>query len=402
MKVVTPADKEEADTVWSLDMMKQLGVSQHNMCSCSVTSWGDLLFVNTSNGVHDDHKTIPAPEAPSFLCMNKHTGEIYWSDNRPGGNILHGQWSSPAVAIIEGVPQVIFGGGDGWVYGFKADQRQGWQGGAAVEVRHQREGRACSNWAARGTKNDIIATPVVYDDKVYFATGQDPEHGEGKGIFWCIDPTKRGDLSESLAVKRGRPDKPIPPNACNRSMEEDGERVDSQSELRRGVEAHRRRLEQAMARSMISWRRFHRGIGTAAIKDDLFFVADFAGMFLCIDAQTGKVHWGHDMLAASWGSALIAGDKVFAGDEDGDIAIFNHSADPKKAMIEIEGEEKPYPINAKRPDPESNPEVTNMANSVHSSPIIANGVLWIANRDHLFAIELGAKPITENAVSAAK
>jgi len=30
----------EADAVWYLDMMRELGISQHNMCSCSVTSAG--------------------------------------------------------------------------------------------------------------------------------------------------------------------------------------------------------------------------------------------------------------------------------------------------------------------------------------------------------------------------
>lgn len=31
-------DETEADVVWELDMMKELSVSQHNMCSCSITS----------------------------------------------------------------------------------------------------------------------------------------------------------------------------------------------------------------------------------------------------------------------------------------------------------------------------------------------------------------------------
>ena len=31
--------ENEADVVWVLNMMKELGVSQHNMCSCSVTSF---------------------------------------------------------------------------------------------------------------------------------------------------------------------------------------------------------------------------------------------------------------------------------------------------------------------------------------------------------------------------
>ncbi len=52
-----------------------------------------------------------------------------------------------------------------------------------------------------GTRNNIIATPVIYDGLVYVAVGQDPEHGEGIGHLWCIDPTKRGDVSPTLAVQ---------------------------------------------------------------------------------------------------------------------------------------------------------------------------------------------------------
>jgi outer membrane protein assembly factor BamB len=111
--------------------------------------------------------------------------------------------------------------------------------------------------------------------------------------------------------------------------------------------------------------KFHRGIGTCAIKDNLLFVADFSGLFFCIDAQTGKIHWAHDMLAASWGSPLIADGKVMIGDEDGDIVVFECKAEQHEPLTEI-----------------------NMKNSVYSSPIIANDTLYIANRDHLFAIAI--------------
>ena len=47
----------------------------------------------------------------------------------------------------------------------------------------------------------------------------------------------------------------------------------------------------------------HRTVGTAAIKNDLLFIADFSGMLHCLDAKTGKPHWAYDMLAACWGSA---------------------------------------------------------------------------------------------------
>ena len=68
-------DKDEADVIWSLDMMKELGVSQHNMADCSVTAAGDMLFVCTSNGVDVEHNYIPMPQAPSFFAMDKNTQE---------------------------------------------------------------------------------------------------------------------------------------------------------------------------------------------------------------------------------------------------------------------------------------------------------------------------------------
>ena len=108
----------EADVIWKLNMMNQLKVSQHNMCSCSVTVVGDYLFVNTGNGVDEGHIALPQVKAPSFLCLNKHDGKVLWTDNSPGGNVLHGQWSSPGYGVFAGQAQVLFAGGDGWLYSF--------------------------------------------------------------------------------------------------------------------------------------------------------------------------------------------------------------------------------------------------------------------------------------------
>ena len=65
-KLLNTDDKDEADVIWRLNMMKELGVSQHNMCSCSVTAAGDMLFVNTSNGVDEGHVNLPAPALPAL------------------------------------------------------------------------------------------------------------------------------------------------------------------------------------------------------------------------------------------------------------------------------------------------------------------------------------------------
>ncbi len=362
-------NKNEADVVWVFDMMKELGISQHNMCSCSVTAAGDLLFVNTSNGVDESHINIPAPKAPSFICLDKNTGELIWADNSPGLNILHGQWSSPTYAVIDGVPQIMFAAGDGWLYSFLAT-RDNIDGRPILLWKFDCNPKT-SKWilGGRGTRNNLIGTPVVYKNRVYIAVGQDPEHGEGEGHLWCIDPTKRGDVSPQLVFNSASPDKPIPHKRIQACEPEKGDfvRDNPNSAAIWHYTVADRDLdgdgEIGFAETM------HRSCGTVAIKDDLLFIADFSGLFHCLDANTGKVYWTYDMLAASWSSPLIADGKVYIGDEDGDVAVFRLSADPKVAM----------------PDGQPLAEI-NMGNSVYTTPIVAGGVLYISNKTHLFAI----------------
>ena len=68
------------------------------------------------------------------------------------------------------------------------------------------------------------------------------------------------------------------------------------------------------------------------------------------------------MLSAVWGSPLVADGKVYLGDEDGDIAILQSGPKLKK-IAKI-----------------------NMGSSVYSTPVPANGVLFIMNRSELYAI----------------
>ena len=73
------------------------------------------------------------------------------------------------------------------------------------------------------------------------------------------------------------------------------------------------------------------------------------------------------MFAASWASPLIVEDKVYLGDEDGDITVFRLSKEQ-----EILGE-------------------VNMGSSVYTTPVVANDTLFIANRNRVFAIREGAQ-----------
>lgn len=361
-------DKRDADVIWIYNMMgPQMGVSQHNMCSCSVTSYGDLLFVNTSNGLDESHYNLPAPDAPSFICMNKNTGEVLWTDKSPGKNILHGQWSSPAVGVFEGVPQVLFAGGDGILYSFRADGGKDGKG----ELLWQFDcNPKTSKWilGGEGTRNNLIATPVAYDGLVYIAVGQDPEHGEGEGHFWCIDPNKRGDISPTLAVKIDDDGKrtPIPHRRIQAVEPENGEvEIDNPNS---GVIWHYSMFDNNGDDEIDFEEEMHRSIGTCAIKDNVLYVADFSGLVHCLDAKGTEdgqpiVHFTYDMLAQSWGSPLIADGHVFIGDEDGDVAIFEFGADNAEPIDEI-----------------------NMGSSVYSTPVGANDTIFISTKDKLFSI----------------
>jgi outer membrane protein assembly factor BamB len=359
-------EDKEADVIWVLDMMKQLGVQQHNMSNCSITATGDVLFVNTSNGVDEAHINLPAPYAPTFIAVDKNTGQVLWTDNSPGPNVLHGQWSSPTYAVINGQPQAILGCGDGWVYSF--DPRTVTGGKPTLLWKFDCNPKKAKYTLDRADRNHIIATPVVYKGLVYVAVGEDPEHGEGSGHLWCIDPTKRGDVSSELVFNKADPTKPIAHKRNQAAVEADGDftRANPNSACVWHYEGQdlngngKLEPEETM----------HRTCGTVAIKDDILVVGDFCGIIHCLDAKTGKCHWTHDMLAASWASPLITDGKVYLGNEDGSMLVFKLS--PTKQLISK--------------DADGNPGGIDMGSSIYSTPIVANGVLYISTRNLLFAI----------------
>lgn len=353
-------EEKEADIVWVLDMMKDLFTQQHNMCSCSITGAGDVLFVNTSNGVDAAHINVPAPSAASFIAVDKRTGKVLWTDNSPGSNILHGQWSSPTYAVLDGQPQVLFGAGDGWVYSF--DPQGDGHGKSKLLWKFDCNPKTSKYvLGSKADRNHIIGTPVVYQGLVYIAVGEDPEHGEGVGHLWCIDPKKRGDVSPDLVFNSKDPTKPIAHKRNQACVEADGDftraNPNSASVWHYAGEDLNHDGKLAFEETM------HRTCGTATIKDDILMIADFSGLVHCLDAKTGKCYWTHDLLSACWSSPLIADGKVYIGNEDGKVTVFKFGK-TKEILSEID-----------------------MGSSVYSTPIVANGVLYVSTKNQLFAIQ---------------
>ena len=293
----------DVDIIWRYDMMEELGVLQHNMANSSPAMFENLIFVSTSNGQDESHVNIPSPKAPAIIAVDKNTGKLVWEDNSVGEKILHGQWSSPAVGKVGDVVQVVIGQGDGWVRGYEAKTgKKLWEFDMNPKD---------SVWPK--TRNEVISTPVIYENVVYIANGQDPEHGEGVGHLYAIDPTKRGDITTTGRIWQ--------------------------------------------------YDKIRRSISTGSVFNGILFYSDFSGFLHALDAKTGKPFWTHDMFAAIWGSPMVIDGKVYLGDEDGDVAVL--AADRTLKVI----------------------AESNMSSSVYSTPVPANGVLFVVNRNQLFALK---------------
>src|SRR5207245_1744166 len=101
-----------------------------------------------------------------FLALDKNTGKVVWQSNLPGDKIIEGQWSNPALARVNGKDQVIFPGGDAFLYGLDvATGKLIWK----FNCQPQRPVPPDDKVA-----NYMIATPVVQDGKVYIGLGVYP------------------------------------------------------------------------------------------------------------------------------------------------------------------------------------------------------------------------------------
>ena len=335
-------DPEDADIVWKLDMIGDLDVFPHNLATSSPLILGDNVYVVTSNGVDEAHLEIPSPRAPSFLCVNKTTGEIVWEDNSPFDKILHGQWSSPSVGEVNGQKQIYFPGGDGWLYAF--DPAGDGDGGGKVLWKFDCNPKD-SSWelGGRGTRNNIIATPCFAENSVVIAVGQDPEHGEGVGHLYRIDATKEGDVSPQIADDNGG--WKANPNS-GQVWQWGGEDTDGSITGRKGELL------------------FRRTICTAGVKDGLVIAADLSGFVHCLDFATGKRYWEHDMFAACWGSPMIVDGKVFIGDEDGELTVLDFGKEEKEL------------------------EVKSFNSSIYSTPTFAHGKMFVSDRSRLYCFKV--------------
>jgi len=324
---IEPGPKD-GDIIWRYDMIDELGVFPHNASDCAPLVIGDLVYFNTSNGQDWTHSNIPSPNSPSLIALDKHTGELKGEDDaKIGPHIFHGQWCSPSTGVVNGRQLIFLGGGDGFCYAFDPTPVKEGDDSFLKKVWwydcNPPERKKFKYPDAEGP-SEINATPVFWKNRIYTAVGQDPEHGEGVGILTCIDATKTGDITQTGKIW--------------------------------------------------SYDKIHRSLSTVSITPEgLLFVADFSGYLHCFDAETGKLYWTHDLKAHIWGSTLVADGKVYIGDEDGDLEVFEASKEKKLLSV------------------------TSLGAPVYSTPVAANGVLYVSSNTHLFAFSSEDQPRSADA-----
>jgi outer membrane protein assembly factor BamB len=330
-----------AKIVWMLDMIKELKVYPGGMsgglANCSPLIVEDLVFVCTSNGV-DEMGQVVSPQAPSFIAVNKNTGKLVWKDSSPGDKIMNGQWANPAAAEVNGVWQVLFPGGDGWLYAFEAKT-----GKLLWKFDCNPKGTVFKP-AGRGTKSYIIATPVVYDNKAYIAVGDEPDNCHGVGHLWCIDITKKPankDLDLSPVDNNFDPAAPV--NKDSGLVWHYGGPV-----VPKPTDGGREYI-------------FGRTMSTVAVHDGLVYAAEYIGILHCLDAKTGKKYWEFDCTDNTWCSPLYVDGKVLLGTESGDLYIFTAGKELKK------------------------PEKIDLEQGLKVPPVAVNGVLYVNNGIMLYA-----------------
>ncbi len=273
-----PAD---ADIIWLFDIVKECGIHRHDAAHGSPLIAGNIIYVNTSNGVTDEHMMTPALDAPNLIAVDKRTGLLLARDGlRIGERIIHAAWTSPALGVLGGRRQVIYGGGDGVCYGFAAldsgvqpdaqrTLQELWRFDGDPDAPKQDIFRWQDN--RKEGPSTFTAMPVVHGQRVYAIVGGDLWHGKPLSRLHCINPVGSGDITRSGKV----------------------------------------------------WSYEFKGFGTAtpAILNGLAYATSSDGVVHCVDIATGRPVWTHDIHQEVWASPILADGKLFVTTRNGGLVI---------------------------------------------------------------------------------
>jgi len=347
---MSPADQPpldpgplDADILWLFDLTPGAGIWAHDSPSSSILIHGPHLYLNTSTGVDNSHRKVRTPEAPSLVVLDKETGAYLARDGEPiAPNIFHSTWSPPALAQVNGQTLVFFAAGNGMVYAFEplpvaSDARASasatglsaekgvanpptrlktaWQfdfdpAGPKTNVHRFNSNR-------RESPSNFYGMPVFHQNRLYLAGGGDIFWGKNEAWLKCINPAGQGNLARNAEL-----------------------------------------WSYPLVRHTMS---------TPAVHEGLVFVADCSGNLHCVDAETGRGCWTHELNGEIWASPYVADGKVYLGTRRGQLVILAASRD-KRVLNTLE-----------------------LRAPISATVTAANGVLYVATMTHLYAVTVATR-----------
>jgi outer membrane protein assembly factor BamB len=319
-----PTDADGADIIWRLDMIDAMGVFPHNASNCSVLIDGNKLYCCTSNGVDWGHDNVPAPKAPSYFCVDKMTGEILWKDKIGMGKAKRADC---------GLNRAIFHGL--WTspaLGIVNGKKQVYYGGGDGYCYALDADTGATVWKA----DCVLPT----------------QKKNAKGFIQYPDYKGPSEINATPVLYKNRV------YVANGQDPDHGEGVGVLTCLDATKTGDITETGKIWVFDKIM-----RSISTCSIYNDLLFIGDYSGYVYCLDPETGKLYWQFKSGSHIWGSTLAADGKVYFGNEDGEAIVL--AAD--KTLKEL--------------------SKTNVGQSIFGSPIVANGVMYVATETHLFAIQ---------------
>ena len=335
-----PPSALEPHIVWRFDLTTGAGIWSHDAAHSSILIHGDQLYLNTGTGVDNTHRHIRTPDAPSLVVLDKRTGRLIARDDEHiAPNIFHSTWSAPSLDTVNGRPLLFFAAGNGIVFAFET-VRNGvlgtntslqysntpplqhsvsltkvWQFDFDPGAPKTNVHRFTTN--RRESPSDFFGMPVFQHNRIYVAGGGDIWWGKNEAWLKCLDATRTGDITTNGLV-----------------------------------------WSYALQKHVLA---------TPAVYNGLIFIADCGPMLHCVDAETGKPCWTHEIKGEAWASCLVADDKVYLGTRSGTFYVFAASKE-KKVLSTLD-----------------------LGHPISSTAIAANGVLYVTTMNRLYAVRQGAR-----------
>ena len=309
----------DADVIWLFDLTSGAGIYSHDAAHSSILIRGDHLYLNTGTGVDNTHRRIRTPDAPSLVVLDKRTGKLLAQDREHiAPRIFHSTWSAPSEGRIKGRDYIFFCGGDGMVYAFEP-LPAGVEPSANVQAlkkvwefdfdpKGPKENVHRYNSNRREGPSNIYGMPVFWQARLFVAGGGDVFWGKNEAWLKCID------VSGSAPVEAW---------AC------------------------------PLDRHVLS---------TPAVHDGLAFIADCGRKVHCVDLQTGRDLWTHELRGEVWASPLVADGKLYLGTRAGDFVILSAGRE-KKVLSTVD-----------------------LGAPISATAAAANGVVYVADMAHLYAV----------------